>query len=141
MNNRRELNKRLILIGGWATPLVQSISLPVHAQTSPMAPNVLGKWRVSRVDGGSPIEMGQLDVEYEIDLFENGGYRIVSPTRDITRDKDSWSVTSNGDFEYCIFVTKCNYGRVISQNGNIATKILIESGYTYISDILFERID
>ena len=137
MMNRRNASKILCTSGMWSTPIIFAISLPTHAQTSQLPRSVIGNWEIARVDGGTPIFMGASPDISEIEFLENGVYRI----NDFTSGEDLWSVNENGDFEYCIFTTKCNYGKITASENNKATEILITSGYTYISDVLLKRLD
>lgn len=135
--NRRLVNKKLVLGAAWSQPIVSFVSLPVHAQTSSGPQGaVIGRWKASRIDGGTPIFAAATKPGYEIEFFEDGAYQIGSQRR----GPNLWSVDSDGKFYFCIFSIKCLFGKVVAYENGIAQKIIIDRGYTFVSDVQFERI-
>jgi hypothetical protein len=106
MEDRRNLLKGLAVSTAWATPVVSSVMLPVHAETSFTFPCSGGTCSVTH-DESVPIGFGLLLLDGVVSVSGthigcqdlNGGFEGSAP---INQD-GSFSITTTGSIAGCIF--------------------------------------
>jgi len=140
--NRRKVNKYISSLPFWTTPLVSSVALPVHAQTSNsgIEKSMLGLWEMSRIDGGSPLFMGFLSEVTQIEFLDNGQYAYPQINFISDSKQRFWSVSDDLELTWYVTRAKTNEGIITELQDDIATKMLVTSGYTVIADVMFARI-
>lgn len=114
--NRRGLVQALVTSPVWVTPIISSIALPAHAQTSACSSaNLIGSWQLT-IEGQGTIT---------IELLANGGtdnsryrYAFIESDSGFALDEDQGDVSYQANLEQpCTKMS--GTGDLLDANGNV----------------------